>query len=236
MKCVIFALVALFIWSGAGTAFDGIPFEEETLRYTVNWPSGLSLGEVQLRSEKAKSTDAAAEQWKFNMTLDAAVPGFEVKDHYSSAATPDLCSSEFEKDIRHGKKSTRERTTFDPDARTATRETLDGGGKSELSIPACAKDALTFLYHVRRELNRGRIPPPQTIFFGAPYEVRFDYGGRKPLRLSQETIEADRMVVSVKGKASDVKFEIFFAVEDARRPVIVRVPLPLGTFSMELVQ
>ena len=41
-----------------------------------------------------------------------------------------------------------------------------------MKTPACAKDALTFLYYVRRELSQGRMPPQQTMFFGASYEIR----------------------------------------------------------------
>ncbi len=63
------------------------------------------------------------------------------------------------------------RHTFDQQNGTASRETA-GGGKTELKSPACGKDALAFLYYVRHELSQGRMPPQQTIFLGAPYDIR----------------------------------------------------------------
>jgi len=48
--------------------------------------------------------------------------------------------------------------------------------------------------------------------------------------------DADRIVVAMKGPASDLNFEIFFSRDASRTPLLVRVPLALGTFSMELVR
>jgi hypothetical protein len=236
MKFVFPALLTMLVWPGSGRAELQAILEEETLHYTVNWPSGLSLGEGELHASKVKTEDGASDRWQFEMKLDAAVPGFQVVDHHRALASMDLCSVEFEKDAVHGKRKARERTTFDRQAGTATRQTLDGGGKSEVSIPACPKDALTFLYYVRSELGRGRIPPPQQILFGATYDIRLEYGGRQTLRLADGVFETDRMLASVKGKTSEVKFEIFFATDAARRPVLVRLPLEMGTFTMQLVE
>ena len=44
------------------------------------------------------------------------------------------------------------------------------------------------------------------------------------------------MSASVKGPASEITFEVFFLKDRARTPALVRVPLALGTFSMELVR
>jgi hypothetical protein len=209
--------------------------EDETFHYTVNWPSGLSLGEARLRSLKLPPADETPGRWEFDLTLDAAIPSFQVEDHFRSVATPDLCSIEFEKDLRHGKRKANELTTFHHEDQVAVRQTLGGGGKSEIPVPACPKDGLTFLHHVRRELSRGRVPPTQTILFGAPYEVRMEFLGRQLLRLGTETMQTDRLRVSVRGKVADVSFEMYFAVDESRRPVMVRLPLEMGTFSMELV-
>ena len=35
----------------------GFPFTNETLNYTVNWPSGLSLGEAHMTATRAKTAD-----------------------------------------------------------------------------------------------------------------------------------------------------------------------------------
>ena len=100
----------------------------------------------------------------------------------------------------------------------------------------CSRDALTFLYYVRRELSEGRVPPPQTIFLGAPYEVRLDFAGTENIRIGDRPVEADRMTASVKGPASSTNIDIFFLKDRARTPALVRVPLALGSFSMELVK
>ena len=89
-------------------------------------------------------------RWDLRFTLDAAVPGLQVADRYRSLATPELCSLEFEKDLTDGKRLTRELTMFDPQTGSATRQTLGGGGKSEMPISTCAKDALAFLYYLRQ--------------------------------------------------------------------------------------
>ncbi len=210
--------------------------DNEAFTYTVNWPSGLSLGEARLQAKKTAAQDGSRERWELRLSLDAAIPGFTVADRFRSVATSELCSTEFERDTTHGKKTGKELTTFDLPAESATRQTLvpQGGGKSLLATPPCPKDALAFLYFVRRELAQGRLPPPQTVFFGGPYQVRLEYGGSQKLSVGDEQVEADRITASVKGAASDLTFEIFFAQDRLRRLVLVRVPLPLGVFTMEL--
>ena len=227
MTFLAFQLAALL----AAASAQAPPFGEETLNYAVNWPSGLSLGEGRMEAKKA------GDRWEFALTLEAALPGFAVNDRYRSIAGPkDFCSLEFEKDATHGKRKARERTSFDLGKAVATRETLGGGGKSELPIPACPKDALTFLYYVRSELSQGRLAPAQTIFFGAPYQVKLEYGGTQNLRIGETRVEADRLTAAVKGPASSITFELFFAREAARTLVLVRVPFSMGVFSMELVR
>lgn len=208
------------------------PFpSQETLRYSVNWPSGLSLGEGQFSANKL----VQARQWEFKMTLEAAVPGFEVKDQHRALAGEDFCSAEFEREFVHGKRRSREKTTYHGQKGVATRQTI-GGGKSELSVGPCARDALTFLYFVRKELAQGRVPPAQTIYFGGPYQIRLEYKGAQVVTVSETRTEADRVVVSVKGAASQFGLELFFARDAARTPLLARVPLAMGVFSMELVR
>jgi len=236
MRQAVLALAVLLWFRPPVMGQSLAPEDNEALTYTVNWPSGLSLGEAQFQSKKIASPAGAPERWDLRFSLDAAIPGFTVADRFRSVATSELCSTEFERDTAHGQKSGKELTLFDLSAGRATRQTLvpQGGGKSQLSIPACPKDALAFLYYVRRELAQGRLPPPQTVFFGGPYQVRLEYAGSEKLRVGDEQVEADRITASVKGAASDVTFDIFFAQDQLRRPVLVRVPLPLGAFTMEL--
>ncbi len=203
---------------------------DETLNYVINWPSGLSLGEARLEAKRADR------RWQFELSIEAALPGFAVRDRYQSIAAEGLCSLELEKQFAHGPRKGHERTAFDLERALATRQTLGGGGTSEAPLLACPKDALTFLYYVRRELSQGRLPPPQRIYFGAAYQIRVEYGGTQRLRIGETSLEADRLSVAVKGPASEVTCEVFFARDAARTLVLARVPFPMGVFSMELVR
>ncbi len=224
-----FAFLLIAVSVGAATFPDS-----EELRYNVNWPSGLSLGEAHLSGHRVKSE--AGERWESALSLEAAVPGFQVLDHYRSlASSPQLCSIELEKDLVHGRRKGREKTEFDQQHNTAVRQTV-GGGKSDLSTGACARDGLAFLQWVRRELSQGRLPPSQTVYFGAPYRVRFEYTGVQALRIGDSRTDADRLLASIKGPQSEITIEMFFARDPGRTPLLVRVPLALGTFSMELVR
>lgn len=204
---------------------------DETLNYLINWPSGLSLGEARMEAKQA------GQRLQYEFSIEAALPGFAVRDRYQSiVAAEGLCSLEFEKQFAHGQRKGHERTTFDLQGGVAARETLEGGGKSEIRLPPCPRDALAFLYYLRRELGQGRLPPAQTIFFGAGYEIRLQYGGTQTVRLNDSRVEADRLAVTVKGPASENSFEVFFARDAARTLVLARVSFPMGVFSMELVR
>jgi hypothetical protein len=220
----------LFAASQTGSSFD-----QEKLIYAVNWPSGLSLGEAHLEARKGLAGEAGTFAWSFEFSIEASVPGFAVADQFHSVTNDNGCSVEFEKNAVHGKKNAQERTAFDAQKNTATRTTLNGG-KSEISVSPCAHDALAFLYYLRRELAQGRMPPSQAILFGAPYQFRAEYGGTRALTIGDSKVETDRLVGFVKGPASEFTFEAFFARDAARTPVLVKVPLALGVFSMELVR
>ena len=210
-------------------------FENEQLHYNINWPSGLSLGEAQLVASASKPEPDAAGRLHLEFKVDAGIPGFVVLDQYRSEASPDFCSAEFQRTVQHGSKKTDEKTTFDQKNGTASRETA-GGGKTEMKASACGKDALAFLYYVRHELSQGRIPPQQTVFFGAPYDIRLEFMGTQKIPLGETQVEADRVTASIKGPSSEISFEVFFLKDRTRTPVLVRVPLSLGMFSMELVR
>ena len=216
----------------AAVAQTGFPFQEESLHYNVNWPSGLSLGEATFTAHHK------AGEWDLAMRLDAGIPGFAVADKIRSSVTDDLCSLNLERDISQGAKKTDEKTTFDQTKGEATRTTVfpAGGGMSTFSTPSCARDAMAFLYFARRELGQGRVAPPQQVFFGSAYSVRMDYTGAQTITVSDQPSVTDHLVVHVKGPKSDFSFETFFARDAARTPLLIRVPLSVGTFSMELVR
>jgi len=225
-------LVAALALAPAAVAQTGFPFQDESLHYNVNWPSGLSLGEAVFTAHHKVGA------WDLAMTLDAGIPGFAVADKIRSSATDDVCSLELERDLSQGARKTDEKDTFDQKKGEATRTTVfpAGGGKSTFSIPACARDAMAFLYFARRELGQGRVPPAQQAFFGSAYSVRMDYTGAQTITVSDKPSVTDHLVVSVKGPKSDFSFEMFFARDAARTPLLIRVPLSVGAFSMELVR
>ncbi len=102
-------------------------------------------------------------------------------------------------------------------------------------MPSCARDALTLLQFVRNELAQGRVPPRQPAILGAAYQVRLEYLGNEGVRLGEKQMDADRFRTSVKGPASDLTLEMFFARDAVRTPLLVKIPLPLATFTVELI-
>src|SRR3954453_664726 len=117
----------------AAPKLTGFPFQDETLRYSVKWPSGLSLGDAVFSARHTQSG------WNFETTIDAGVPGFAIKDAYRSSVTEEGCSLELERSFSHGSKKSREKTTFDQQKRRATRVTTlpENGGNTDIDIPSC---------------------------------------------------------------------------------------------------
>ncbi len=225
--------VLLFLLGGSlAPCQTGFPFTDESLRYSINWPSGLSLGEAVFSAHKTKTG------WSFDASADAAVPGYSIADKFGSSSTADLCSLEFHRDLAHGSKKTREKTTFDESKGSAHRVTTfpEGGGSSDFDIPSCARDALAFIYFVRREMGQGRVAPPQNVFFGSSYSVRLDYTGAMTITSGEKPAVTDHVNVSVKGPKTNVTVEVFFARDAARTPLLIRIPVPIGTLSAELVR
>jgi hypothetical protein len=208
----------------------------ETLRYSINWPSGLSLGEATLTASSSQKVVDGHElpSMHFQFDLDAGVPGFAVSDRFRSAASGSFCSAEFQKTTSHGPKKVDDKETFDPNTGTVTRGS--GSGQSDISANTCGKDALAFLYFVRQELSQGRIPPRQTVFYGAPYEVRLESAGTENVKIANRPVDTDHLKASVDGPSSSISFDLFFLQDKARTLALVRVPLALGTFSMELAK
>ncbi len=207
------------------------PFKNgERLRYEVVWPSGLSLGEAEF---VASSSQAG---WEFHATIGADLPTVKIRDEYRSQTDPGLCAQEFDKDARHGDDSWRESIVLDQAESTAHRSTKGGGGESDFAIPPCARDALSYLYFMRRNLAEGRIPPPDDIVFGALYQISVTYAETRQVDVFGAKREADRILVDIGGPGSQHSFEIFFGKDEARTPLIIKVPFDLGTFSLKLVE
>lgn len=232
IRLAMLAATGVFVFAAmseaATAATEGFPSTGEDLAYSVNWPSGLSLGEGHLRA----SHQGVA--WSFELSIDASVPGFDVLDRYRASATSDFCSTSFERTSSHGARKTHETETIS--GGTVVRQSESGGGKSEVKAPDCVKDALTFLFFLRRELGQGRVPPAQQIVFGNLYNTTLEYVGAPIIRIAGKPEQSDKMICTMTGPASTLKFEMYFARDAARTPLLVKVPLQMGVFSMELVR
>lgn len=211
----------------AATAWGAGGWEEST-RYQISWPSGLGLGEAQITAKRDSG------QWKLALTLEASIPGFKLEDTFRSTATETLCSVEFTKDSVHGARKRQEKTVFA--GAMATRTTEAGGGKTEFAVPACAHDALAYLFHVRRELAAGRMPGPQRIYFGAAYDVRLNRVGAERVTVGEVPTDTDHFQVMLTGPKSRWEFDIYFAKDEARTLALVKVPFVMGSFALEWVR
>ncbi|HEU0121414.1 MAG TPA: DUF3108 domain-containing protein [Bryobacteraceae bacterium] len=201
---------------------------EELFRYEVKWPSGLGLGEAQMRA----SRDGG--HWILEFEIEASVPGFRVLDRYKSVVDDNFCSQSFEKSFEHGARKGKETTVY-ANGR-AVRTTANGGGKSEFDVPACPRDALAYLFHVRQEVARGRVPAAQKVFFGGGYEIRIKSNGAQSVKVSEAPMEADQLKVTIPTSNGKVEIDLFLARDEARTPVVVRAPFAMGNFSMEWVR
>ena len=227
MRFLVFILASAACAQPA-SKLTGFPFQDETLRYMVRWPSGMTLGEAIFNAHKS---DAG---WSFATTVSASVPGFAVQDSYRSTATAGLCSLSFERSFSHGAKQTGEKTTFDQLNHRATRVTTKppSDGKTEFATGECARDAISFVYFMRREMGQGRVAPAETVYFGGGYSVSLHYLGGVPGNGGT----VDRVAGSVKGPGSSFSVEIDFERDAARTPLSIRIPLTLGILSAELVR
>lgn len=221
-----YGLAALLLLAAVGAQAAGP--REEQYRYEVKWPSGLGLGEAQLQATRDGG------RWVLAFQIEASVPGFRVMDRYRSVVDEKFCTVEYQKEFEHGQKKGKETTTF-ADGK-GTRVTEGGGGKTEFDAPGCARDALAYLFYVREEVSRGRIPGPQKIYFGASYDVRMQFGGTTSVKISEGPMETDKLLVTVKTATGKLELELFLARDESRSLALVRVPFILGNFSMEWVR
>ena len=208
-----------------------VPFpQKETLRYSLNWESGLPVGDVQLTANPGSNGN-----WEFTFQAQAAVPKFPVAEFTRALSDASFCTVESEKKAVRGQRKIDEKTTFEQRLLKAVRQTVKGGS-SEIPLSPCAKDALTFLYFLRRELIQGRLPQAQTVLYGAPYQIGTQYLGTQKLKTPDGETDAERIIISIKGPAAKQNIEAVFLKDAVRTPARVRVTLPLGTISMDLAR
>lgn len=224
-------LMALVPWRGS--AQTGFPWQNETLNYQVKGPGGAELGLARL---SARVQGGPAGHWDLTFDMESSLAGFVVNDHFRSSVEK-YCSLSFEKGFVHGKKKAQEKTVFDQEAHVAHRTTLPKGGTSDIPIPECGRDALAYFYMTRIYMGQGKVPQPETVLFGASYNMRMDYKGPETVTAAGKQQTADKIAVSLTGPASSHNFEMLLARDAARTPVVIRVPLPgAGSFSLELAK
>jgi hypothetical protein len=73
------------------------------------------------------------------------------------------------------------------------------------------------------------------MLFGGLYEIRMDYVGAQVIPIADKQVQSDKITVTVKTASSEYKFDVFFARDAARTPLLVNAPLAMGKFSMELI-
>jgi len=213
-----------------GESVAATPFQAgERLRYDVVWPSGLTLGEATF------TADAETGGWAFRAQIRASLPNFEIRENHQARADGALCSKELVKDAERGTKAVKETVIFDQ-ARGKAERSTEKGGASEFEIPPCMRDGLTYLYFLRQDLARGRIPPPDDLNFGGQYAVTVTYAESRKIEAAGKLQEADRILIDLMGPASSHSFEVFFSKDDARKPLVIQVPFDMGTFSLRLVE
>jgi len=229
----LFLCLVIFSVPAIAADLTGFPFQNETLRYTIKFASGVSVGEGAISASKGEGGG-----WRFDMNFTAGVPGFAFADTYRSTVDAGLCTTELNRGISHGPKKVTEKTTFDQKNRVASRKTTfpADGGTSELQLPSCAQDALAYSFLARREMGQGRVPQAAQIFFGGPYDVRVQYTGAMDIKIGSKTETTDHVNVFIKGPASDVTVEVFYARDAARTPLLYKVPVSVGTITVELVR
>jgi hypothetical protein len=209
----------------------GFPFADETLNYAVNSPVGISLGKVQMTARRQDNRG-----WAFKFSLDASLPHFPMLDNFNTYTDSNLCSVRFDRSSEHGSRKASEVTYIDRGRSLAIRATRNGGGLSEIPVGLCPYDALSFLYHLRRELGQGKMPPNDTVLAGGLYRVSMVYAGEQVIMRDKQKVPTDQVNCAIRGPKSEVHLEILFARDAARTPLVVRCPFTLGTFSLELVR
>ncbi len=238
MKSVVIRLAALTAFcalsfraqSSTPPALTGFPFTDEDLNYSVNWPSGINLGEAHLHAKRAGSN------WNYSFTLNAGIPGFQVQDIYHGDSTADFCSSSFDRETTHGSRKVDEKETVDRARGVVTRATSGGGGQSDIPVSGCVKDALTYLFYTREELGQGRVPAAEQILFGGLHRMSLAYAGAPMISVGGRQVQSDEVTCTVSGPSSSYTFDMYFARDPARTPLLVKAPFAMGTFSMELIR
>src|SRR6266702_2807247 len=68
--CNLFCLTILFSFACMAAPpaqpLAGFPFQDETLRFSIHWPTGVGLGEGRMQAHRLEGG-----RWQFELSLDA---------------------------------------------------------------------------------------------------------------------------------------------------------------------
>ena len=200
----------------------------ETLKLKLLWPSGVSLGEAVFVSAPTEKN-----KLRFELTVEADLPGHDIVESYTSLAARDtLCSLQFQKKGKEGARTSEETLEFDQSAHQVSK--TSGGKTTVLPAPGCARDPLTFFYYFRKQLAAGN-PVNQATFYPAPgYGLDLKPSGVQTISAGGRQRRAEKYLVTYSGPNSSKTFELWVSAEARREPLLVRLPFPLAIFSAEL--
>jgi hypothetical protein len=88
---------------------------------------------------------------------------------------------------------------------------------------------------LRQQLKDGRMAPSQAVYLGAKYDLTLTMTGTESVRVGDKSVNADRVKIAIQGPKSSYTVEVYFAKDAVRTPVLARIPLALGTFTLELI-
>jgi hypothetical protein len=214
--------------SRLGAAAEFPPFESgEKLVYRLLWPSGIPLGEAVFEVSRQDK------ELHFDVTLDARLPQYSIRYHFSSVATQEgLCSLRYQQTMKDGPRSTEETIEFDQAAHQARRTGGRQPGASE--IPACARDPLTFIYYTRSRLAAGQPAESGSVHLGRNLSVQLAASGAETVRVIGTPRPAEKLRVSIPRGNSQRTVEVWFAPDATRTPLRITVPTSLAEFRAEL--
>jgi hypothetical protein len=201
----------------------------ERLIYNLTWPSGLSLGEAVLQSSRAGN------EIHLEATVIADLPQHRVNYTFRAVADSQLCSIRFTQRIREGSSPARDDILeFDQQNHSVTGTFR--GRPLNAKTSACARDPLTFLYFLRRQLALGQTPvnaadTAASFYLWGDYSVRQQSAGAE---LGGKTRDGDSLRITYRGPEGEHSLDVWLRRDESRTPATVRMAFPLAVFSAEL--
>ena len=199
----------------------------ETLTYEATlgyFPVGTATATVsRLAQERGK------EAFVFAMTGEGGMPGVRVRYELTSwVGTGHFASLRFHKKLTQGNSVDEERYQIVPDSSRYRRE----GVARDWAAPPDALDELAFLYYLRTvPLEVGKHFTVTRYFKTGYNPIDVRVVGRRTLTLPDgRSVPGLAVEISAHGSTMGVRF-----TDDARRlPVVMDLPLPYGSVTLEL--